>query len=106
MLLAAEQRPEPEPVLDLFVAYEAADRRAEAFSLAADARRAGVNTQLELAGRSLKGQLRQADRLGARYVAILDGEGIKLRDMQTREQEDVESPAAVVAGVLRGRHPA
>jgi histidyl-tRNA synthetase len=106
MLLAAEQRPEPEPVVDLFVAYEDAARRAEAFSLVVDARRAGVSTQLELAGRSLKGQLRQAGRIGARYVAILDGEGMKLRDMQTHEQEDVESAAAVVAGVLRGRHPA
>jgi len=105
MLLAAERLPEAAPVVDLFVAYEDAGRRAEAFSLVADARRAGVNTQLELAGRSLKGQLRQADRLGARYVAILDGEGMKLRDMQTHEQEDVGSAAAVVAGVLRGRHP-
>ena len=65
-----------------------------------------MNAQLELAGRSLKGQLKQAGRLQARYVAILDGDGMRLRDMQTHEQEDVESAAAVVAGVLRGRHPA
>jgi histidyl-tRNA synthetase len=104
MLLAAEPRPEPEPVVDLFVAYEEPARRREAFALVTEARGAGVNAQLELAGRSLKGQLRQAGRLEARYVAILDGEGMKLRDMQTHEQEHVESASAVVAGVLRGRH--
>jgi histidyl-tRNA synthetase len=104
MLLAAEALPEPEPVVDLFVAYEEPARRREAFALVTEARSAGVNAQLELAGRSLKGQLKQAGRLEARYVAILDGKGMKLRDMQTREQEDVESASAVVAGVLRGRH--
>ena len=37
----------------------------------AEARRAGLSAQLELTGRSLKGQLKQADRLGARYVALV-----------------------------------
>ena len=45
--------------------------RADAFALAAEARRARMGAQLELAGRSRKGQLKQADRLGARYVAIV-----------------------------------
>ena len=43
-----------------------------AFELANEARRAGLSAQLELAGRSLKGQLKHADRIGARYVAIVD----------------------------------
>jgi histidyl-tRNA synthetase len=106
MLLAAEQRPVPEAVTDLFVAHE--DRGAEAFALAAEARRAGLAVQQELAGRRLKGQLKQADRLGARYVAILAGDGdggMALRDMDSGEQEDVGSAGAVVARVLRGRHP-
>ena len=38
--------------------------------------RAGLAVQQELAGRSLKGQLKQADRAGARYVAILGADGI------------------------------
>jgi histidyl-tRNA synthetase len=107
MLLAAEDRPVPEAVCDLFVAHE--DRAVEAFALAAEARRAGLAVQEELAGRSLKGQLKQADRLGARYVAILseDRDGaMALRDMDSGEQEDVGSAGAIVARVLRGRHPA
>jgi histidyl-tRNA synthetase len=76
----------------------------EAFALAAEARAAGLAVQQELAGRSLKGQLRQADRAGARYVAILGSDGMQLRDMDSGEQESVESAAAAVARVIKGRH--
>jgi histidyl-tRNA synthetase len=105
IVLAAEQRPQPEPVVDLYVAYDGPERRREAFVVAGEARRAGMSAQLELAGRSLKGQLKHAARLEARYVAILDGEGMRLRDMETHEQQDVDSAAAVVARVIKGRHP-
>ena len=68
----------------------ATSHRAAAFRLAADARRAGYAARLELGGRSLKGQLKQADRAGARYVAILGDEGTSLKDMETGEQRTVE----------------
>jgi histidyl-tRNA synthetase len=93
-----------EPVTDLYVADE--DRAVEAFALAHEARAAGLAVQQELAGRSLKGQIRQADRAGARYVAIVGADGIQLRDMDSGEQEAVASRSAAVARVLRGRHPA
>jgi histidyl-tRNA synthetase len=92
------------PVTDLYVAHE--DRGLEAFALAHEARAAGLAVQQELGGRSLKGQIRQADRAGARYVAIVGADGLQLRDMDSGEQEPVESPAAAVAQVIRGRHPA
>jgi histidyl-tRNA synthetase len=104
MMLAAGERPVPRPITDLFVADE--DRGVEAFALASEARAAGLAVQQELAGRSLKGQLKQADRAGARYVAIVGADGIQLRDMDSGEQDSVESAAAVVARVLRGRHTA
>jgi histidyl-tRNA synthetase len=105
MLLAAEARPQPAPVVDLFVASAKQNGRTDAFALASEARRAGLTVQQELAGRSLKGQLRQADRLGARYVAILGDEGIALKDMESGDQEVVQSPSAAVARALKGRHP-
>jgi histidyl-tRNA synthetase len=79
------------PPVDLFVAYAAPEFRTAAFRLAADARRAGHAARVELGGRSLKGQLKQADRAGARYVAILGDEGTALKDMETGEQRDVET---------------
>jgi histidyl-tRNA synthetase len=103
MLLAAGERPLPRPITDLYVAHE--DRAVVAFALASEARAAGLAVQQELAGRSLKGQLRQADRAGARYVAIVGADGIQLRDMDSGEQEPVASAAAAVARVIKGRHP-
>jgi len=69
----------------------------------AEARHARLNAQMELAGRSRKGQLKQADRLAARYVALLDGNGgAVLKDMQSGDQQEVAT-AEVVARVLRDR---
>jgi histidyl-tRNA synthetase len=90
MLIAGSVTPAAAPPLDLFVAYAKPELRGAAFRLAADARRAGHAARLELAGRSLKGQLKQADRAGARYVAILSDEGTALKDMETGEQRTVE----------------
>ncbi len=105
MLLAAGEQPVAVDVVDLFVAIAARDSAAAhqaGFKLANDARRAGLSAQLELAGRSLKGQLKHADRLGARYVAIIDDQmRINLKDMEVGGQTEVE-PSAVIPAVLRG----
>jgi histidyl-tRNA synthetase len=104
LLAAPEQPTAPDPV-DLFVAR--ADREAEAprlaaFELAREARRAGLAAQLELRGRSLKSALGHANRIGARYVALVnDGEQTTLRDMQTGEQRALAT-ASVIAAILRG----
>jgi histidyl-tRNA synthetase len=89
ILLSSPERPAAAPALDLFVAYADPALKDQAFRLAADARRAGHAARVELGGRSLKGQLKQADRAGARYVAILGDEGAALKDMESGEQRDV-----------------
>jgi histidyl-tRNA synthetase len=91
MLLASTPPPTAPAPLDLYVAYAKPEHQAEAFRLAADARRAGHAARVELGGRSLKGQLKQADRAGARYVAILGDEGTSLKDMETGEQREVDT---------------
>ena len=101
MLLASGAQPAAPAPVDLFVAYAKDDRRALAFRLATDARRSGLSAQHELAGRSLKGQLKQAQRLGARWTAILGDEGASLKDMETGEQRVVD-PDGLVAAVQRG----
>ena len=105
ILLAGSEQPiAPDPV-DLLVAPAgtgSAGASAASFELAREARRAGLAAQLELAGRSLKSALRHADRIGARYVAIVDdGEHVNLRDMGAREQHDLQI-AAVIPMILRG----
>jgi histidyl-tRNA synthetase len=94
-MLAASAQPAPvEPPVDLFVAY-APEHKVEAFKLAADARRAGHGVRLELGGRSVKGQLKQASRLRPRYVAIFGDEGVQLRDREGGEDK-VVAPETVM----------
>jgi len=102
MLLAAAAPPVGEPPVDLFVAYDPARRR-EAFTLTTRARRAGRAAQMDLAGRSVKGQLKQAARTGARFVAVLREDGAVLQDTETRQETPIGDDAdAIVAAVLRG----
>jgi histidyl-tRNA synthetase len=101
MLLSSDQRPAPAPFCDLFVAWEP-ERRADAFALLSEARRAQLEAQMDLGGRSRKGQLKQADRAGARFVALLGAGETQLRDTEANTQQDVGADA-VVHAVLRGR---
>ncbi len=102
ILLAGPGRPVAAPPVDLYVAFDAPERRADAFAVAAEARNARLNAQLELAGRSRKGQLKQADRIGARYVALVSDTGTVLKDMQAATQQVVPC-SDVVTRILRER---
>ncbi len=108
ILLSAGELPIAPDLCDLYVAVTGdseAERAAASragFDMANEARRAGLSAQLELAGRSLKGQLKQADRLHARYVAIVSGaEQASLKQMESGDQQELQR-GAVVAAVLRG----
>jgi len=72
-----------------------------AFGVLTEARSAGLRACMEMAGRSLKGQMRQADRVGARYVAIVGQDGTVLKDMQDGGQEMLDTDT-VVHAALRG----
>ena len=86
ILLASPSGDEHSP--RVFVSFAASDRRAHAFDFARALRAAGIRAEVEQAGRSLKGQLRQADRIGARAVVIF-GDGIDVKNMDTGNQERV-----------------
>jgi len=68
ILLASGELPVARSPLDLFVAVAEPWRRESARRVRTRARRppSGLNAQLELTDRSLKGQLKHADRLGTR----------------------------------------
>jgi histidyl-tRNA synthetase len=101
ILLASRELPAQRELVDLFVSIVTADAGRTAFALTREARRAGLQAQLELTGRSLRGQLRHADRIGARYVAIV-GEGeTSLKNMESGEQLEL-SPNDVIPAILRG----
>jgi histidyl-tRNA synthetase len=109
ILLAGEasevRQPAAAPPLELFVAREDAgpETARRAFALLQEARSAGLTAQMDLGGRSLKGQVGAGNGLGARYVAIVGGDGAALKDMQGGGQREMATDA-VVHAVLRGQH--
>jgi len=109
ILLAGERsgagnQPAAGPV-ELFVAIDGsgAELARLAFGLLGEARSAGLTAQMDLGGRSLKGQLGHANALGAHYVAIVAGDQTALKDTQGGGQERIATDA-VVHAVLRGLH--
>jgi histidyl-tRNA synthetase len=83
-------RLEQEPRSGVFVAADDGSRE-QALSLVTELRRAGLRADLDLAGRALKGQMKQADRSRARYALILEGDGPpRLRDLESGEQREVD----------------
>ena len=82
------------PTVEVFIVADEGSRE-RALGLAVELRRAGIAADLDLAGRSGKGQMKQADRSGAGRTVILDGEAAQIRDMETGEQRKVEADRVV-----------
>lgn len=83
---------EPRPVV--FIAALGSDTHEWAMKQALELRRRGVSVELDFLGRSLKAQMREADRLQAHYVLIVGENELKtrqatLKDMKTGEQRGV-----------------
>ena len=76
---------------DAFVAIADPSQRERAMALAVELRHAGLAVEVDLAGRSLKGQFKHADRIGARRVLVLEADGsAQLREMKTGEQRPAD----------------
>jgi histidyl-tRNA synthetase len=89
-ILLALGEAEAEERIDVFI-VAAEGRREQALELATRGRRAGVCIDLDLAGRSEKGQMKQADRSGAPRAVILREDGsAHLRSMETGEQRELD----------------
>ena len=78
----------------LFVAALGDAARRRAFVLTQELRAEGLATEMDYGGASLKSQMRKADKLQVRFVAILGDEemtrgALQLRDMVTKIQESV-----------------
>jgi histidyl-tRNA synthetase len=95
MAIAAE--PE-EAEIDVFLAFEDPDARLELLPLLAELRAEGRSAETDYAGRSLKGQLTHAGRLGARTIVIAEGKEATIR---RRGRQDVSVPLSRVREELR-----
>ncbi len=94
VLLVREANAQPKPkdaIVDVFIAVAADAAKDAALKLLYELRRAGIRTECDYLDRSLKAQMRYADKLGARFVLILGDEELRenvvtVRDMQKSEQ--------------------
>lgn len=90
ILLALE--PELErPAPDVFIAWADEAVRERAVVLVRELRLKGIAAGIDIAGRNLKGQLKQADRAGARWTLILNSDGTgELKEMESGDQRTID----------------
>jgi histidyl-tRNA synthetase len=95
--------------IDVFVALAEPTARAEAFALVSAVRDAGVSAEMDHQGKSLKSQMKIADRLGATFVLILGADELAageatLRDMNAKAESRValaDAPQTVAHALRR-----
>ena len=97
-ILLVAQDAEDGSTARVYVAVATPEAKRQAFGLARTLRERGIRAELEQAGRSLKGQLRQADRIGAR-AAVIVGDGIDVKDLASGDQNGVGGADEMVARV-------
>ncbi len=108
LLLEAESKlPSQEALAQVYVATagEVPEVRRKALQLAQEFRERGVRTVVDLLRRSVKAQLREANRYGVRFVVIVGEQEllrseVVLKDMEQRHQE-VLSFNTLIAEVVR-----
>ena len=93
-VMALQEVPELGGGLKIYIATMGEEAYRLGFSLAMVLRGQGISAEVDFEGKSLKAQMRTADRLGAKYVAIIGDDEIKnhsitLRNMSTKEQTAV-----------------
>jgi histidyl-tRNA synthetase len=91
---------------EVFVAFLNKALMGNAFTLLQDFRAAGLRAEMDHQWRSLKAQFKYADKLGARYIALLGDEelargAVKLRDMNSKEEWEI--PLESAPGAVRER---
>lgn len=96
MLLQSQGIELPSPdSCDIYIAPMGENASLKAMALTADLRAAGVGAQTDVAGRSLKAQMKFADKIDAKYTMVLGDDEIaagsaKLKDMTSGESFDMK----------------
>ncbi|MEA5048932.1 MAG: histidine--tRNA ligase [Eubacteriales bacterium] len=75
---------------DLYLASMGQEAEEKAFFLANDLRRKGVKVEIDHVGRSVKSQLKYADKVGARYVLVLGGDELSKNEAKLKRMSDGE----------------
>ncbi len=92
---------------DLFIAFHGEAAGDAAFLLMCRLQRMGISVELDYEGKSLKSQMRRADKFRARYTLIIGEDELAkgkaaLKEMDRGVQEEVILDADAIAGTLKG----
>ena len=90
ILLAAGRELVSGSVVEVFIAVPKEERRQEGFRLWRKVR-GERSVLMGEPGRSMKGQMKQADRVGARWTVIVEDDRFELKDMKSGEQRPIAS---------------
>ena len=77
--------------LDAFVLYVNDTEKEYAMALTQDLRLQGFRVETEYMGRALKGQFKQADRLNAKFLVILNSEDLVAGEIQVKDNQTKET---------------
>ncbi len=102
-MAAGQKDPVAQPREGIWIALAQPGLAAQGYSLVGELRRRGIAATIGFDGKSLKSQLREADKAGRRLVAILGAEEIKkgtisVKDLEGGAQEEMPL-ASFVEGV-------
>lgn len=105
LLLQDKEIVESAAKIDLFIAGLGVKGADFSYILGNQLRKRGLRVAMDLEGRSLKSQMKQANKAGASYVLIIGEEELSsragvLRNMQTQEQLSLELQAEEVEAVM------
>ena len=80
---------------DIYIANIGQDASFKAAALATELRQSGMSAQFDIVGRSLKAQMKFADKLNARYTTVLGDDDIaagvaKVKNMETGETTELQ----------------
>ena len=97
LLIQQQEEEATGPASDLFIAALGEEAQKLAFPLLHALRKNGLRAGMDIEGRSLKSQMKQAGRANAEFTLIIGEEELTnkiaiLRNMSTREQEEIPFP--------------
>jgi histidyl-tRNA synthetase len=99
LLLSIPEAPAEDRQTDVFFVADEGAARDRILPLLAELRRRGLRADMDYAGRSTKGQLTQASRLGAGWTVIVDGDTATVRE---QGREDWTAPLETLVDTIAG----
>jgi histidyl-tRNA synthetase len=99
--------PEPDTI-DIFIANAGGDTDLAVTKLIYELRRAGIPAERDTLGRSLKAQMKYADKLNAKFSAVVGEDELKtqtlmIKRMSDGEKESIKLNAAEIASYIKNK---